>query len=350
MSALSRIDLAGVYRMHTIIVAIFVLTPLLFFFGCTGLTEYELPYSGALYILSPDDFSVIREISDIPEARSLLVYPDGLLIATTRGMIRSYSLGTYDLIGEFTVGSESPAGYSQMAYSSTEETAYLIGSMGKLLEIDLPGCEVLDEFSVCQSPIELVVPDNSSYIFVCDGPSNRLYQLSIENNYPYTSVPVYFIINCFEPGQNPDSMLLGTSRGINLVEILAPGVLRNTILDEPVPCLALAAVPGDTIFVGVKGYPGDYSVGIVDVINSQVHVPPLPEYYGQVGITGNSHFLSMATDSTHAFVLSSIGESASRLISYNCSTYTVDQQIDLPGFPLDLKVSEDGIIHALTTE
>ena len=58
----------------------------------------------------------------------------------------------------------------------------------------------------------------------------------------------------------------------------------------------------------------------------------------------------MATDSTHAFVLSSIGESASRLISYNCSTYTVDQQIDLPGFPLDLKVSEDGIIHALTTE
>ena len=337
-------------RICTIIVAIIVLAPLFFFFGCTGLTEYELPYSGVLYILSPDDFSVITEISNIPEARSLLVYPDGLLIATTRGMVHSYSLDTYDLIGEYAVGSASPAGYSQMAYSSIEETAYLIGSTGKLLEIDLPECEVLDEFSVCQSAVVLVVPDNSSYIFVVDGPSNRLHQLSIENNYPYTSVPVYFTVNCLEPGQNTDSMLLGTSRGINLVEILAPGVLRNTIQNEPVPCLALAAVPGDTIFVGVKGYPGDYSVGVVDVINSLVHIPPLPEYYGQVGITGSSHFLSIAQDSTHAFVLSSIGESASRLVSYNCSTYTIDQQIDLQGFPLDLKVSEDGIIFVLTAE
>ena len=350
MSALSRIDLAEVCRRHANIVAISLLIPLLFFFGCTDLTEFELPYSGALYILSPDDFSVITKISSIPEARSLLVYPDGLLIATTRGMIHNYSLDSYDLIGEYTVGSPSPAGYMQMTYSSIEETAYLIGSMGKLLEIDLPECEVLDEFSVCQSPVEFVVPDNSSYIYVCDGPSNRLYQLSIENNSPYTSVPVYFTIHCLEPGQNPDSMLMGTSRGINLVEILAPGVLRNTIQNEPVPCIALAAVPSDTVFIGVKGYPGDYSVGVVDVINSQVHIPPLPEYYGQVGLTGNFHFLSIATDSTHAFVLSSNGESASRLVSYNYSTYTIDQQIDLQGFPLDLEVSEDGIIFALTAK
>lgn len=316
--------------------------------SCTGLTEYELAYTGGLHILSSEDFSTINTISDIPAARSLLICPDGFLIATTDGVVFSYSTEKPELVGEYTVGLPSPAGYREMVYSSLEGTAYLIGSLGKILEISLPDCNVLDEFSICQSPVKLVVPTGSSYIFVGDGPSNRIYQVSIENNKPYTSVAIYFTINCIEPGQNPDSTLVGTSGGVNLVEILGPGSLRNTIMDEPVPCLALAAVPDDTVFVGVKGYPGAVSVGVVDVFNSQVHIPPLPEYYGEIGITGDSHFIAIAQDSVHAFVLSSIGNSTSRLVSYNYTTYTIDQQIDLPGFPLDLKVSDDGNIYALT--
>lgn len=321
-----------------------------FLSGCTSLTEYEMAYSGVLHILSPADLSAIHTISGITAARSLLLYPDGFLVTTTEGKVLSYTCDSYDLAGEYTVGSPSASGYHQLAYSSIEKTAYLIGSMGRILELSLPECSVLDEFHICESPVAVIIADGSNYIFVADGPSNQIYQVSIENNISYTSVPFFFNINCIEPGPNPDSMLVGTSGGINLLEILGPGSLRNTIQSEPVPCLALAAVPGDTIFVGVKGYPGDASVGVVDVYDAQFHDPPLPEYYGEVDLTGNSHFISLAMDSTHAFVLSSVGNSVSRLVSYNYSIFTMDQQIYLPGFPLDLEVSEDGIVYVLTTE
>ena len=323
---------------------------LLFMISCTSLTEYESTYSGELHILSPADFSTIGTVRKIPSARSLLIYPDGLLVATTGGTVLSYALYTYELIGEYTVGSPSAAGYMQMAYSSLEDTAYLIGSMGKLLEISLPECTVLDEFTICQSPVKIVVARESPYIYIVDGPSNRFYQVAIENNIAYTSVSNYYTINCVEPGQNPDSILLGTSAGINLIEVLSPGTLRNSVVSEPVPCLALAAVPGDTVFVGVKGYAGTVSVGVVDEYNAQFQNPPLPEYYGEVDVTGNSHYLAIAQDSTHAFVLSSIGNSTSRLLAYNYTTYSIDQQVDIPGFPLDLKISDDGTIFALTCE
>ncbi|MCK5841945.1 MAG: hypothetical protein KAH31_07250 [Candidatus Sabulitectum sp.] len=338
-------------RLFSVISALLIFSLVLLFVpGCTSLTEYEMAYSGVLHVLSPADLSTIHTIPGITAARSLLLYQYGFLVTTTEGKVLSYTYDSYDLVGEYTVGLPSASGYHQIAYSSIEKTAYLIGSMGRILELSLPECSVLDEFHICESPVTIVIADGSNYIFVADGPSNQIYQVSIENNTAYTSVPVDFNINCIEPGQNPDSILVGTSGGINLLEILGPGSLRNTIQSEPVPCTALAAVPGDTIFVGVKGYPGDYSVGVVDVINSQVHNPTLPEYYGEVDLTGNSHFISLAVDSTHAFVLSSVGNTMSRLVSYNYSTFTMDQQTDLSGFPLALKVSEDGIIFVLTTE
>ncbi len=318
--------------------------------SCAGLTEYDLAFSGGVHVLCPLDFSTIATVTGITGARSLLVYPDGLLIATTDGIVYSYSLDACDLIGEYTVGSPSPAGYIQMAYSSLEDTAYLVGSMGKILEISLPDCDVLDEFSICQSPVKLVVASGSSYIFVVDGPSNRIYQASIENNKPYTSAAIYFTVNCIEPCQNPDSMLIGTSTGISLLEILGPGALRSIIVDESVPCIALVAVPDDTVFIGVKGHAGALTVGVVDVFNIPAQTPPLSEYYGEVGIEGNSPFLSIGQDGSHAYVLSHIGNSMSSLVSYNYITNTIDQQTDIPGFPLDLKVSEDGTIFALTTE
>ena len=320
------------------------------FTGCTSITEYEMTNSGVLHILSPTDLSTIHAISGITEARSLLLYPEGFLIATTEGRLLSFAPGSHDLLGEYTVGSPSAAGYHEMAYSSLEETAYLIGSMGKILEISLPECSVQDEFSICESPVKVLVADGSNYIFVADGPTNQIYQVSIENNVTYTFVPIYFTINCIEPGQNSDSMLVGTSAGINLVEVLGPGSLRNVVLNEDMPCIALAPVPDDTVFVGVKGNPGAASVGVVDVYNSQVHSPPLPEYYGEVDLAGAFHFVAIAKDSTYAFVLSSIGNSVSRLVSYNYSTFTIDQQIDLSGFPLGLEVSEEGMIFVLTAE
>lgn len=234
--------------------------------------------------------------------------------------------------------------------SSLEETAYLIGRMGHILEITLPECTVLDEFSVCESPVILALGEGYVYNYVVDGPSNRIYMLSIENNLPYTSTSTFYNINCLEPASNSDTLLCGTSGGIHLIEALGPGSLRNTIADEPVPCYALAAIPDDTLFVGVKGYPGSYSVGVVDVLNNPSQTPPVPEYYGEVAIQGDTHFACAGTDSLHAYVLSYIGNSTSRLIAYNYHSFHIDKQMEFAGFPMGLSISEDGNIYILTGE
>ncbi|MCK5842689.1 MAG: hypothetical protein KAH31_11000, partial [Candidatus Sabulitectum sp.] len=184
---------------------------------------------------------------------------------------------------------------------------------------------------------------------VADGPSTRVHQVSIDNNEAYDNVWIYFDIYCMEPSPNPDSMLVGNSVGVDLIEVLSPTDLRGTRLYNQGAMVALAAVPDDTIFVGVKGIRNP-SVGTVDVFIPQFVEPPPPEFYGAIAIDGTGHLLAMGQDWQHAYVLSYLGDNTSRLISYNYRFSETPLELDLPGFPLDLKVSGDGVIYVLTTE
>ncbi|MCD6589061.1 MAG: hypothetical protein J7K88_10980, partial [Candidatus Fermentibacteraceae bacterium] len=257
------------------------------FLGCTNLTEYEMAFEAGLHIIAPEDLAIISTISDIPGARSLLTYPGNIFIASTEGLIYRYDSETRELVEAYQVALPSPAGFSQMVYCSLKNTAYLIGSLGKILEVSLPQCAVIDEFTVCQSPTKLTIGPGSEYLFVADGPSTRIYQVSVDNNESYDNISIYFDIFCMEPSPNPDSMLVGTSAGIDLIEVLSPTCLRGTGLNRDGPMVALAAVPDDTIFVGVGGA-GNASVGTVDVFISGFVEPPPPEFYGTIGVDGTA--------------------------------------------------------------
>ncbi len=39
-----------------------------------------------------------------------------------------------------------------------------------------------------------------------------------------------------------------------------------------------------------------------------------------------------------------------RQVSYNCSNYFIESQIDLQGYPLDLEISAEGQLLVLTAE
>ncbi|MCK5036084.1 MAG: hypothetical protein KAS73_09355 [Candidatus Sabulitectum sp.] len=317
--------------------------------GCTDLTEHEMSFEAGLHFIAPEDFTIINTISDIPGARSLMMYPGNIFIASTEGRIYRYDSETRELVEVYQVAAPSPAGFSQIVYCSLKNTAYLIGSLGKILEVSLPQCTVIDEFTVCQSPTKLAIGPVSEYLFVADGPSTRVYQVSIDNNEAYDNVWIYFDIYCMELSPNPDSMLVGNSAGIDLIEVLSPTDLRGTQLYKGGTMVALAAVPDDTIFVGVKGI-HNAAVGIVDVFIPQFVEPTPPEFYEAIEIDGTAHFLALGQDWQHAYVLSYLGDNTSRLISYNYRFSETPLELDLPGFPLDLKVSGDGVIYALTTE
>lgn len=158
--------------------------------SCVEITEYDSVYSGRLLVVSPEDFNIVSEGVDISGASSFLVSRYGVFVASTEGTVYSYELESLELQGISTVGLPSAAGYSDMVYSSLERSAYLIGILGTILELDLPDCMVVDEFSVCQSPVSLALGSGSNSHYVADDPSNWIYQLSIENNIPYTSTQI----------------------------------------------------------------------------------------------------------------------------------------------------------------
>ena len=309
--------------------------------SCTDITEHEIAFKAGLHIISSEDFSTIKTITDMVGARCLLVYPGNVFVASTEGTILRYDSESMELLEEYLVAAPSPVGFSDMVFSSLENTAYLIGSLGMILEINLPDCTVLDEFNVCQSPVKLALGPGSEYLFVADGPLNKIYQVAIVNNKPHDSVSIYYTIKCMEPFQNPDSLLVGTSDGPCLIEVLSSSTIRYVIYGLDIPFMALSAVPNDSIFVGVT----NYSVGIFSPT-----VLLEENFYGGVSIEGNIDFIAMGHDWQHAYVLSYLGDNTSRLVSYNYRFHTISQEVEIPGYPLDLEVSGNGVIYALTTE
>ncbi len=317
---------------------------LLAFTGCTNIAEHDMAVSAGLHIISSEDFSTINTISGITSARSLLICPGNLFVVSTNGVIYRYNSETFELISEHQIAAPSPSGFTQIVYSSLKNSAYLIGPIGIILEISIPDCTVLDEFSVCQAPVELALGLGSQKLFVADGPSNAVHMISTYDNTLDDSADMYFNITCMAPCENPDSMLVGTTGSAFLVEVTGPVSMRSTVRKAAENCHALAQVPGDTVFVGILGS----SIGRLDVFFDEFQWPLPPVFYGTAGISGTSHVMAMGIDWHHVYVLSYAGDSMSRLISYNYCTKIVTQELDIPGMPMDLKVSGDGVIYALT--
>ncbi len=75
-----------------------------------------------------------------------------------------------------------------------------------------------------------------------------------------------------------------------------------------------------------------------------------PLWTGTKQIFGDIHYMCVEPDGSHAYILSYLGDNASRLISYNCSSYLIESQVDLRGYPLDLDISPGGTLLVLTAE
>lgn len=316
------------------------------FSGCTDITEFDTAFNGQLHIISSGDLSTMNTISGISGARSLLIYPGNIFIASTEGVVYRYDSETLAFVGEYLVDSPSPAGFFQMAMDQSAGIAYLIGANGKIVKFSLPDCIVQDVFSACQSPVALAVaPGSPSYLYVGDGPTNTINQVSTSSNMALASHDLENPIKSIAVGLFADSIIVGTSGGIFLVEELGAGNLR-VVIGGGSGCSSIDDIPNDTIYVVTTAN----SVGVLRFYKDPAPGDPSAEILGRVEIEGISHFVAAGNDWQHSYVLSYIGDNTSRLISYNHVFFRIDQQVEVPGFPLDLKVSGSNVIFALTYE
>jgi len=315
--------------------------------SCTNMAEYDITWQSSLVTLSSVDLSVTSVFQEVTSPRCIMVCPGYVFIASTEGKVYSFSTAGRELTGESIVGAPSPSGYSGMVYSPDEGTAYLIGAAGKILELSIPDCLVIDEFTVCASPAELEIsPGNPGFLWVADPTENTIHRVNLQTNASYGQVNYSgeTLFQCMEASFARDTLLVGTSYLVYRLEVLESGGLRSTFIDGLTGSFEdISAIPGEAFYIAVVSdmigvlYPyGDYTFS------------PSSSFTAYDALEGDLHQTAAGSDSVHAYVLSYLGGGISRISSFSCGEdIGIDRYVDLEGYPLDIEVSEEGDIYVL---
>ncbi len=328
----------------------------MFFLACSNITEQDMIYDAGLHLVSADNLQIVNTIPGIKNASSLMLYPGKLFVASSGGIVRSYDSNDLSLLGEHIVGVASPAGYFDLTFSPTENTAYLIGAMGKILELSLPDCEVIDEFSVCLSPIDMTITSGSpGDLWVADGPSNSVVRVDIETN---ESLRVIQIVansvinelvasNCYH-----DSLLIATTNLIGRLEATDEVGTRLTFVQNSIGASwsGLCPIPHDSNFVAVSNGTKIGECCVYDK-NAYPGYPP-PSFYNTDTIENSNWITAAGNDYINVYALGSLGDGTSRLYRYTYigPSYGINGFADFAGYPIDLKISDSGQIYVLTVE
>lgn len=326
----------------------FAAAALLFLCGCTDLTEFDNAVKAGINIMYPPDFSVVHTIEGIPGARSLCVLPDCFIVATTEGTVISFDLESYHQTGSFTIGIPSPSGYFEMEYCQDENSVYIVGALGQIVEISVPEMEFIDCFTICETPVDIEIASGKPFFYVADASLCRIYEVSKENNASGRFCLLESSPTCMAIAQSQDTILVGTLDKVEIVSIVTETMFHRTSNQFPV-MLAIETIPDDTTFCAVFDYSSTKS--IATILNYITTIfSPTPVYCGKVNIDGDIHYICADPLGSHAYVLSYLGDNTSRLVSYNCSNYNIESQVDLPGYPLDLEIGPEGTLLILTAE
>lgn len=322
--------------------------------GCSSLTEYEILYEAGLNVYSPVDLQHLRTIEIDPDARCLTVSGETVYLGCTDGYARSYSIETLDLLGEIQAGQPSPSGYLDMEYCEYRSSLYLTGAAGTVVEISLPQFEVTDEFSPCATPVELeITQGDPGYLWVVDRTGNSVHQIHLDTNGHCGSVTYSAeqVVAAIEASIYPDSLLVGTSYGFFRLDSQAPGVLRSSWMKGVYrKCMALTAIPGDSNFIAVLELTQSSSeVGELCAYDDSAYVSPPERFYNSVSVPGDVFLLESGTDGDYVYFLTSGDPGESVLGAYRTGEeYAIETQVEVPGNPLDLTVSETGEVYVLT--
>ena len=316
--------------------------------SCTGLTEYDLSYESSLRVYSPVDLSLVASYPEMISPRCIMIIPGMVFVASTEGRVYSFDSETRELTGDYQVGAPSASGYGRMVHSPSEGTAYLIGATGKILELSIPECQVLDEFSVCSSPFDLEISMGfHGYLWVADAYSNSIFQVRLSDNKLFGQKEFMDteVIQCIDALWASDTLIVGTSSlAYRVWNPGSGGLVRTFLADVAGSFQSLDAIWSTDCMIAVK----DNLLGVLKPFSFYT-VPPEPSFTREVCIEGSLHEAGYAGDSQHGFALGYLGDMTCRLWKYY---YVGSGEIlfseEIPGYPLDLKVSGGGDIYVLS--
>ncbi len=326
----------------------FAAAALLILSGCTDLTEFDYSMRAGVNIFYTPDLENVHTIENISGARSICGLPDCFVVATTDGTLIRYDLESYEQTGLFSIGSPSSAGYFEIEYSPTESSIYIIGALGRIIELHVPDMDFMDDFSVCETPVDIEIPmdiENPNF-YVAGATLSRILEVKKQNNGLSRICNMTVSPVCM--GIKSDTILVGTLGNTYIVSINGAVMLQRQMSLFP-GILAIEAIPNNTTLCAVFD---QFTATIATVLSYfPMYFPPYtPMWIGSEAIDGEIHYMCAESDGSYVYVLSYQGDNASRLVSYNCNGYFIEKEIDLPGYPLDIAISPGGTLLVLTAD
>ncbi len=325
----------------------------LFLAGCSGVTEHEMLYDAELRVFSGASLIPLATLETDQDSRCILVRNKRIYIGGTDGFVRCYNEESHNLLEEVQVGQPSTSGYLDMEYSPVEESIYMIGGLGVILELSPVDCSILDEFSVSPFPAMLEIsPGEPGFLWVVETSLNQVIQVHPVTNgvCNILNVPSYCVITSLGSCAREDSILLGTSEGYFRLEVTEAGGLRSTVVkDFPYACCSISPNPADSGFVTVLRMYQNTMVGEMHVYHDSLGVGPFDFFTHAVQIQGSIFMMETGPHDELVYILSSYGSGESLLSVYRPGDeYGLEAQVEIPGNPLDLSVSEGGEVYVLS--
>ncbi len=321
----------------------------LLFLGCTDLTEFDHTIRAGINIVSTPDLAVVHTIDNLSGVRSLCAVPGLIIAATTDGQAFRFNSETYEQTGSFIIGSPASSGYFEMEYSPTESSVYIIGAFGQISEFGVPDVQLLDNFSVCETPVDIEIGTQIElpYLYVAGSTSETIYEVRLTSNIVSRSCKLYSSPVCMAIDQAQDTILIGTLGETEIVSIRS-GAMMNRQMPHIPGILAIEPVPDDTVFTAVFDYSSPTLASVLHYFPDMFSGSPM--WTGLQGIEGSLYYMVAESDGGYAYVLTYIGDNVSRLFSYNCLSYQIEKQVDFQGYPLDLDICSGGTLLVLTAQ
>lgn len=335
-------------KCYTVLLAVSMLLSV----GCSDITEYDGTWETTLSVFSVEGLVPLRSMEVDPDSRSIIVSDGVLYVACTDGYLRSYETATLEMITENQIGQPSSFGYFDMVYCSVNSSVYIIGAVGKVLEVDIPECLLADEISSADTPSILAITQGDpGYLWIADAASNSVHQvhLTYNGNCGDKQYPEHYLITAMAASVFPDSLLVGTTLGYFKLSSPEPGVYSSVhVSDEYANCVQLCSLHDDSNFIAVIDHHSGGEIGELCVYDDSTYIEPPPKFYYTDGIEEDPVLLATSCDESHAVVLSRAGDDSVLSLFRTGEDHGLEAEVTLPGYPLDMSISEQGEVYVLT--
>ncbi len=309
--------------------------------GCERFTEYSGPPSAGLVFIDPVSLEVTGSIQGVQGARALSPGTGSLFfVSTTTGMLYRCDSEAMALLSSTVIGPGSGAGYGSIAYVPWENSIYVQGATGNILELDAATGLLLDDFTVGSSVASIIPGRSSNNIYIADPVGGKVYRVrtatnTVARSWSLNLTPTVLCMN----GSGSDSVLAATSDPLGSAYILP--------FEQSAPARKVRLAPAwdmaSSYYMGIIAAAspdhgsGQGRVMIIDSLS--------PFTLGRIlTVPGNPERLATHTDGMRLFIASRNGPDGFTLYSYHMGTWALLGSVDLPGTPVDMAAAGNRLV------